>query len=86
MKDVKEAFKHLQIDELGLDELEQSYLKILSSNNELSLNMISSKLGLPAQTISQVIEPYLIKEEFIFKGKASLRSITDKGLKHIQGE
>ena len=83
MADVEEAFKLLNIDELGLDELEQSYLHLLSNNGEMSLNMISSKLGLPAHTISRVIEPYLIKEEFVSKGKASLRFVTDKGLKHI---
>ena len=86
MEDVAEAFQHLQIDEVGLDELERSYLNLLSGNNEMSLNMLSSKLGLPAHTISKVIEPYLIKEEFVGKGKASLRFITEKGLQHINGE
>ena len=83
MNDVAEAFKHLNIDKAGLDELEQSYLMLLYNHNEISLNMISSKLGLPAQTISRVIEPYLIMEEFVGKGKTSVRFITEKGLKHI---
>jgi Holliday junction DNA helicase RuvB len=57
---VRQAFELSEIDSLGLDHLERSYLELLAKSNGLKLNMISSKLGLPSHTIQWVVEPYLI--------------------------
>ena len=81
MADVEEAFNLLKIDELGLDTLERQYLKALS-NGSNKLNVLSSKTGLPAATISNVIEPFLLREGLIDKN-GSNRLITDKGKEHI---
>ena len=83
MADVKKAFHLLQIDELGLDTIERNYLKELSKHKTMKLNVICSKLGLPAQTISSVIEPYLLRQELIHKD-GSNRIITEKGKEHIK--
>ena len=82
MEDVKKAFYLLQIDELGLDAIECNYLKELSKHKGMKLNVIASKLGLPTQTIASVIEPYLLRQELIFKD-GSNRIITGKGKEHI---
>jgi len=84
LKDVHEAFRYLQIDELGLEQLDRSYLKILLEGGRSSLGVLSSKLSLPALTIQRVVEPYLLKEGFIVKEKSSIRVITQKGRKHIE--
>lgn len=84
LEDVRKAFYHMQIDELGLDQLERSYLKVLLESGRSSLGVLSSKLSLPALTIQRVVEPYLLKEGFITKDKASVRVITEKGRKHIE--
>lgn len=85
MDDVNEAFKLIQIDELGLDELERNYLRMLHQNGATPLNIISSKLGgLPTQTIKNVLEPYLLQENLIQKNKFSHREITTLGEAHIQ--
>jgi len=84
LEDVHKAFYHLQIDELGLDKLDQSYLAVLLEYGPAQLNVLSSKLSLPTHTIQRVLEPYLIKEGFIIKEKSSLRVLTDKGRKHIE--
>ena len=78
----KEAFCHLQIDELGLDQLDRSYLEILLEYSKSTLGVLSSKLSLPSLTVQRVIEPYLLKENFIIKNK-SIRLITQKGRDHI---
>ena len=83
LEDVHEAFCHLQIDELGLDKLDRSYLEILLECSRSSLGVLSSKLSLPAFTIQRVVEPYLLKECFIAKDK-SVRIITEKGKNHIE--
>jgi holliday junction DNA helicase RuvB len=82
LDDVKKAFQLLQIDELGLDAIERNYLKELAKHKSMKLNVIASKLGLPNQTISSVIEPYLLRQELIFKD-GSNRVITEKGKSHI---
>ena len=81
MADVEEAFKLLKIDELGLDTLERQYLRTLL-NGSNKLNVLSSKTGLPSATISNVIEPFLLRTELIEK-IGSDRTITEKGKYHI---
>jgi len=84
LEDVGEAFYHLEIDELGLDQLDRSYLQILLECGQSSLGVLSSKLSLPALTIQRVVEPYILKEGFVIKGKSSVRVITEKGRKHVE--
>jgi Holliday junction DNA helicase RuvB len=81
--DVYEAFRLLNVDALGLDELERNYLRILHENGPTALNVISSKLALPTQTIKTVIEQYLLQENLIQKNKCSHREITPMAYEHI---
>jgi Holliday junction DNA helicase RuvB len=84
LDDAREAFHHLQIDELGLDGIDHRYLGVLAQCGSASLGALSAKLGLPPLTVQRVIEPYLIREDLITKGKSSVRIITDKGRRHIE--
>jgi holliday junction DNA helicase RuvB len=84
LKDVHKAFGLLQIDGLGLDQLDRSYLEVLLKCGRSSLGVLSSKLALPALTIQRVVEPYLLKENFIIKDNSSTRTITEKGKTHIE--
>jgi Holliday junction DNA helicase RuvB len=81
LSDVHRAFEISQTDSLGLDPLEQSYLKQLAESQGLRLNVLSARLGLPARTLQEVVEPYLIQEGLVAK-EGSERVITEKGLKH----
>lgn len=83
MQDALQALKLLQVDNLGLDQLERNYLKELSKQGKMKLNVLSSKLGLPRNTISSVIEPYLLRTELIIKD-GSDRAITEIGRFHIE--
>ena len=83
MDDVLEAFRLLNICSLGLDSIERNYLFELSKHKGMKLNVISSKLGLPSRTIASVIEPYLLRQELIYKD-GSNRVITEKGRTHIE--
>ena len=84
IEDVYEAFRLLNIDSLGLDELERNYLRILSQHGPTPLNVVSSKLALPTQTIRTVLEPYLLQENLIQKNKYSHRAITSIAENHIR--
>lgn len=82
VEDAQEAFSHLQIDDIGLDQLDRSYLNALFECGKTSLGVLSSKISLPGLTIQRIVEPYLLKEGLIIKNN-SIRRITQKGREHI---
>ena len=71
-----------QIDCLGLGPIEQQYIRILADGNS-RLNVISSMLGLPSRTVSQVTEPFLLRVGLIFKDDQGRRQLTAKGREHL---
>lgn len=72
-----------QIDALGLGPTEQRYLTILAEGAS-RLNVVASVLGLPARTISQVTEPFLIRAGLVVKDDAGRRQLTVKGREHLK--
>jgi Holliday junction DNA helicase RuvB len=72
-----------QIDSLGLDAVEQKYLRLLAqSQGTLRLNVIASSLGLPRTTVERSIEPFLIRANLIQKDQSG-RRLTDHGWRQI---
>jgi holliday junction DNA helicase RuvB len=70
-----------QIDELGLGPTEQKYLSILRDGPQ-RLNVFASLLGLPARTVSQVTEPFLIRAGLVIKDDQGRRQLTGIGYEH----
>jgi len=71
-----------QIDPLGLGPTEQQYLCILGEG-DTRLNVIASRLGLPARTVSQVTEPFLIRAGLLIKDDQGRRQLTAEGRAHL---
>ena len=71
-----------QIDNLGLGASEQKFLKVIS-DGATRLNVIASMLGLPSRTVSQVVEPFLVRSSLIIKDDQGRRQLTDKGQSHL---
>ncbi|MGB2862858.1 MAG: AAA family ATPase [Sedimentisphaerales bacterium] len=71
LEDAMEAFRLLQIDKLGLDKLDRSYLKVLLDRGPSYPGVLSSMLALPIQTIQKNVEPYLFREGFAIKDKSA---------------
>jgi len=69
---------------LGLGPLERKYLAILKDGPS-RLNVISSVLGLPTRTVSEVTEQFLIRAGLIDKSKDGLRELTSRGREHVLG-
>ena len=67
-----------QIDALGLGQVEQQYLRILADGPN-RLNVIASMLGLPARTVSQVTEPFLLRMGLIMKDDQGKRRADRQG-------
>lgn len=70
------------IDGLGFGPIEQQYLRILSEGDS-RLNVIASRLGLPPRTVSQVVEPFVIRAGFVVKDDNGRRQLTSQGRDHV---
>jgi holliday junction DNA helicase RuvB len=71
------------IDNLGLGPTEQTYLRILADGDS-RLNVIASRIGLPARTISQVTESFLIRAGFVVKDDQGRRQLSAQGREHLR--
>jgi Holliday junction DNA helicase RuvB len=71
-----------QLDEQGCGPVEQKYLRALAAGVS-RLNVLSSMLGLPSRTVSQVIEPFLIRAGLVTKDDTGRRQLTALGREHL---
>ena len=78
---LQRACKLEQIDSLGLGPIEQQYLKIVATGARL--NVISSILSLPTKTVSEVVEPFLIRAGLVVKDDQGKRQLTRNGREHL---
>jgi Holliday junction DNA helicase RuvB len=65
---VTQAFKDLRIDDFGLNDLDRKYLLDLVSKfkgGPVGIEALSTALGEDKGTIEDIVEPYLIKIDFI---------------------
>lgn len=82
--DTETAFRCLQIDALGLDQLDRSYLEVLFKHGPTAAGVLAARLLLPTQTLQRVVEPHLLRTELITKDRSSRRAITEQGRCHIE--
>jgi Holliday junction DNA helicase RuvB len=72
-----------QLDSLGCDSAEQSYLRFLKdSDGKARLNVLASRLGLPTRTV-EGLEQFLIRQNLIDKDENGQRVLTPKGRQHL---
>jgi Holliday junction DNA helicase RuvB len=71
-----------QIDDLGLGPVEQKYLHAVADGAS-RLNVVASMLGLPTKTVSEVIEPFLLRAGLIVKDDQGRRELTANGRGHL---
>lgn len=70
------------IDDLGLGPTEQQYLDVVAEGAS-RLNVIASRLGLPVRTVSQVIEPFLLRKSLLEKDHQGRRHLTALAREHL---
>lgn len=81
---VKESFDILQIDDIGLGINDIKLLKYLSmTNRPIGINSLAEYIGETVSTLTDIIEPYLIKNAFIVRTSRG-RVITELGKSHLQ--
>lgn len=82
---VKQALEMLNIDEMGLDEVDIKILEVMThhyNGGPVGLNTIALAVGEESHTIEEVHEPYLIMQGLI-KRTSRGREMTDLGLAHL---
>ena len=75
----------LHIDTIGLDEIDREYMTAIVKNyagGPVGIDNLSASLAEPADTIEDVIEPYLMQLGFMQRTPRG-RIITDAGYKHL---
>jgi Holliday junction DNA helicase RuvB len=79
------ALKALEVDELGLDEMDKRILQVIIekySGGPVGLNTLAVAVGEEPGTLEEVYEPYLIQEGFLARTQRG-REITDRAYKHF---
>lgn len=79
---LKRACDLEQIDPLGLGPVEQRYISLLT-DGATRLNVLASRLGLPARTVAEVTEPFLIRVGLVGKDGQGRRELTAAGRSHL---
>jgi Holliday junction DNA helicase RuvB len=85
---VTNALEMEQIDKLGLDELDRSFLRALTNvynGGPAGIEAIAATLGEEKDTLEDVVEPYLLQIGFIRRTNRG-REITDKAYSHLDIE
>jgi Holliday junction DNA helicase RuvB len=79
------AFNFLHVDELGLDELDRRYLKVLIDRyhgGPAGVEALAATLSEEADTLIDIIEPYLLKAGLIIRTKRG-RVATENAFEHL---
>ena len=85
MEIVDNALKMEQIDTLGLDELDRSFLRALATvydGGPAGIEALAATLGEERDTLEDVVEPYLLQVGFVRRTKRG-REITQKACEHL---
>jgi Holliday junction DNA helicase RuvB len=80
-----EALRRLDVDALGLDQLDRRYLSMIARNfggGPVGIETISAGLSEPRDAIEDIIEPYLIQQGFIQRTPRG-RVLTANAWRHL---
>lgn len=72
-----------ELDPKGCGPYEQKYLRIVSEG-PTRLNVIASRLGLPSRSVSEVVEPFLIRSGLVVKDDQGKRQLSAQGREHAR--
>ncbi len=82
---IKTTLFQLHIDACGLDEIDREYMNMIIKHyagGPVGIDNLAAALSEPADTIEDVIEPYLMQLGFIMRTPRG-RVVTDAGYEHL---
>jgi Holliday junction DNA helicase RuvB len=71
-----------RISDLGLDILQQKFLRLLDGAGQ-RLNVLASQLGVGTKVLTKTVEPFLLRSGLIVKTDGGLRQLTQLGREHL---
>ena len=82
---VDEALKLEGVDELGLDELDRRYMRVIGevyAGGPVGVEAVAATLGEDSGTLEEVVEPYLLQVGFLARTRRG-RQLTRAGAEHV---
>jgi Holliday junction DNA helicase RuvB len=82
---IDKALQFLDVDHLGLQPMDRRYLKALIQNfkgGPAGIESIAASLSEDRRTLEEMVEPYLLKENFILRTPRG-RVATDRAYQHL---
>jgi len=79
------ALGHLEVDGLGLDQMDRRYLSVIAMNyggGPVGVETIAAALSEPRDAIEEIIEPYLVQQGFLQRTPRG-RVLTAHAFKHL---
>jgi len=79
------ALGHLEVDALGLDQMDRRYLTVIAMNyggGPVGVETIAAALSEPRDAIEEIIEPYLVQQGFLQRTPRG-RVLTAHAFKHL---
>jgi Holliday junction DNA helicase RuvB len=81
----KFALDSLNVDEFGLDDMDNKIMRVMIENfksKPVGISALATSIGENPETLEEVYEPYLIQEGFIIRTPRG-REVTEKAYKHL---
>lgn len=82
----KYALDSLNVDEFGLDEMDNKIMRVMIENfkgKPVGISALATSIGENPETIEEVYEPFLIQEGFIIRTPRG-REVTEKAYQHLK--
>lgn len=86
LKIAKFALNALNVDEYGLDEMDNKIMRVMIENfrgRPVGISALATSIAENPETLEEVYEPFLIQEGFIIRTPRG-REVTEKAYKHLQ--
>jgi Holliday junction DNA helicase RuvB len=81
----KFALDSLNVDEYGLDDMDNKIMRVMIENfrgKPVGISALATSIGENPETLEEVYEPFLIQEGFIIRTPRG-REVTEKAYKHL---
>ena len=82
----KYALNSLNVDEFGLDDMDNRIMRVMIENfksKPVGISALATSLGENPETLEEVYEPFLIQEGFIIRTPRG-REVTEKAYQHLK--
>ena len=82
----KFALNSLNVDEFGLDDMDNRIMRVMIENfrgKAVGISALATSIGENPETLEEVYEPFLIQEGFIIRTPRG-RDVTEKAYKHLK--